>query len=285
MATDFNRGPLGEFRAASGAGGGTALSTAAAFIQLPKGTHHVFLTPRNFAGGALVAQVAFNPWLTVLKTADNLLTPPIDYSENAQDGSTDTDIDLSSFNTLANGDFLLVGSHLPFRGVSIDVDATMSGSNSPALTVSYWNGSAWVSASATDGTSSGSKTMAVDGTVTWTVPAAWKAASLMDIFSRVGPAVESSLFNRANLAQVYAEVLYWTRWEVDAQLNDTTVTLNSMLAMNRSTVKGELLASLAPQERRVHRGFGGIGCIEATSDQGTGNLIVNVDSGNGGRFA
>ena len=54
--------------------------------------------------------------------------------------------------------------------------------------------------------------------------------------------------------------------------------------MNRSTAYGELLASLSPVERRIHRGLGGYGCIEAVADSGTGNLIVNVDSGNSGRF-
>lgn len=70
---DVVAGPVGELRAASTAGGGTALSTTAAFIQLPLGAHHVFIAPRNFST-AVVAKVAFNPWLWVLKTSDGLGT-------------------------------------------------------------------------------------------------------------------------------------------------------------------------------------------------------------------
>lgn len=279
-AQDIHPGPYGEFRAASGANG-TALSTTAAFIQLPPGTRHVFLTPRNFST-AVVARVAFNPWLVVLKTMDNLATLPADYSEAAQDASTSTSVDISSINTLANGDFLLVGSHLPFRGVSIDVGGSMAGSNSPTLTVAYWDGSAWTSISATDNTNSGSKSMAVDGTVTWTVPAGtlWKAEGLREIFRRIGSAATEDVWNR----NLYPDKLYWTRWVWSAQLNDTSVTLDSMLAMNRSTAYAEMVALVQPFERRIHRGLGGYGCIEALTDAGTANLLVNVDSGNSGRF-
>ena len=279
MATDIQSGPLGEFRAASTAGGGTALTTTATCIALSLNAHHAFLTPRNFAG-AVVAKVAFNPWLTILKTSDNLATPPVDYSEAAQDGDASVDVVLSDFDTLANGDFLLIGSHMPFRGVLIDIDGANAGAAS-VLTVTYWNGTAWVTTSATDGTTSGGVTMAVDGAVTWTVPAPWKAESLQGIFAKVGPA-DCAPFKNPNLTIPYAEKMYWTRWVTDVVF-DASTTANSMLALNRSTAYGELLAGQV-HERRLHRGLGGFGCVEALTDAGTANLIVNVDSGNGGRF-
>lgn len=280
MGTDIYAGPLGETRAASTASGGTVLGTTAVLIPLPKGTKHLFITPRNFAT-AVVAKLAFNPWLVVLKTTDNLATVPTDYSESAQDGSTSTTILLNDFSTLAAGDFLLIGSHLPFRGVAIDVEAANGGAAS-ALTVAYWDAVTWTSISATDGTVASSKTMAVDGNVTWTVPTGWKAESLRNIFANVGPSVSDSVLNSPRMAAYSVEKMYWTRWVVSVVLDDA-VTLNSMLALNRSTAYGEFITSLV-HERRVHRGLGGIGCIEALTDAGTANLIVTVDSGNGGRF-
>src|SRR5688572_15941194 len=129
-------GPLGEIRRAS-ALTGTAMSTTAALTLLPKGTAHVYLTPRNFST-AVVVGVAVNPYLIVLKTDDLLVTAPDDYSDAAQDGSTTTDIVLSSLDTAANGDFLYVGSHIPFRGVTVDVDA--ANGTASVLTVKYWDG-------------------------------------------------------------------------------------------------------------------------------------------------
>lgn len=266
---DVVTGPVGELRAASAAGGGTALSTTAALIQLPLGTHHVFIAARNFST-AVVAKVAFNPWLWVLKTADGLDTSPMDYSEPAQDASAATDVDVSSLNTAANRHYLFAGSHLPFRGVSVDVD--QANGNAATLAVEYWNGQAWASISATDGTASGGATLAVDGTVTWTVPAAWRPESLQRVVATITPAAFPGKTER----------LYWTRWSVSAQL-DSTTTVNSMVAMSRSTAYSEWLPGQAFEER-VHFGPGGVGCIEALTDAGTANLIVNVAAPKGGRF-
>lgn len=119
MGNEVFAGAVGEFRTASTAAGGTALTTTATFIAIPDGTHHVFITPRNFAT-AVVAKVAFNPYIQVLKTANSMVAFT-DYSKYAQDGDAATDVDLDSLDTLANGDFLLVGSELPFRGVYVDV--------------------------------------------------------------------------------------------------------------------------------------------------------------------
>ncbi len=268
MSTEILAGALGELRAASTASGGTALTTTAGYIYLPLYARHLLITPRNFAT-AVVAKFALNPWLTVLRTNDNLLTPPTDYSENAQDGNSTNVVTLSDLSTLALGDFLLVGSHLPFRGVYCDVELTNSGSNS-ALTVHYWNGG-WTSAGATDGTTAGSKTFAADGLVYWTVPTDWAATSLRAIY----PSFPAKTY--------YSEAeLFWTRWSVDVVL-DESVTLNNMAAANRSTAYPEFVLGQSFEETIKH-GFGGIGCIEALVNAGTGNLIVNAASVRDGRF-
>ena len=268
MATDVISGPLGEFRAASTAGGGTALTSTAGYIQLPRETSHILITPRNFST-AVVVQVALNPWLVVLKTTDNMMGLPTDYSEAAQDADAATDVEVSSLGLLASGDFLLVGSHLPFRGVYIDVDGTNS-LGTAALDVFYWDGATWVDYSDTDGTFS-TRVFAQDGLVSWTISVNWRAAKLKDLYPNAPKAYYSDLD------------LLWTRWSVDAALTDTSVTFNSMVAANRSTAYAELLSGQTFEERIKH-GIGGIGCVEALTDAGTANLIVNVATLRDGRY-
>ncbi len=270
MATDFVAGRTNqELRAASTASGGTALTTTAGYIQLPLGSKYLYITPRNFAT-AVVAKVALNPWLVVLKTTDILATAPTDYSSAAQDADASTNVTLDALGTLANGDWLLVGSHLPFRGVYCDVDG--ANAVNATLTVTAWNGSAWADTSATDGTNS-SGTFAVDGLIYWTVPTTWPATKLSDIYPGL-----------AFYAYYTGVPLYWTRWVVSAALTNPT-TLNSMVAANRSTAYMELVPGQTYSEKINHAVIGGIGCVEALTDAGTANLIVNVGAGPGGRFS
>lgn len=263
MATEVNSGPLGELRAASTAGGGTALTTTATFIAIPDGARHLFLTPRNFAT-AVVAKIALNPYLFVMRTTDDLATAT-EVSQNAQDGSGATHVTLSSQGTAAQGDYLYVGSHQTFRGVNVTVDG--ANGNDSVLTVNYWNGSAWADTSATDGTiSPAGKSLGATGNVSWTVPTAWAKATLAEIAS---PAPGSTVAHSATS-------LYWTRWEFSAAL-DSAVTLDAMLAMNRSTAYSEWISGQA-MELRIRKGPHGIACVEALTDAGTANLVVNVAS-------
>ena len=251
--------PVSEARAASTAGGGTALATTAVRVTLFDKTQGVALVPRNFST-AVVAKWAPCPYLVILKTTDGLATA-IDYSDEAQDRDAATDVDLSSLGTLANGDYVLVGSHVPFRGIDVDVDA--ANGNASVLTAKYWNGSAWVDLSASDGTASGGATFAQDGLITWTPPSAWAVARLKEIV----PATAAAVGPRQDLP------LYWVRIEVSAAL-DSTTTCNAMISLPRSTAYAELTTGLV-QELSCQKGPGGIAAIEALTDAGTANLIVN----------
>lgn len=139
MTTEIIAGALGEDRLCSTAGGGTALTTTAAFTRLPLVTNHITVTPRNYST-AVVVQMHLNPWLVILKTTDALATAPTDYSNAGQDlNAAAGGVVLSSLDTLANGDFLLVGAHLPFRGVRC-VNATTHSGDASVLTVNYSQG-------------------------------------------------------------------------------------------------------------------------------------------------
>lgn len=351
MATEVFSGGLGEIRALSTASGGTALSTTATYIPVIRNTEHLFITPRNFAT-AVVAKVALNPYLVVFKTTDRMGTMT-DYSNNAQDGAAATVVTLSSLGTEANGDWLLIGAHEPFRGVYVDMTANVNGTAS-VLTVYYWQDTttdAWASLSATDGTDSAGATFGQDGLVYWTVPTDWKPMKLADLYTGAYLADGTGTFtgspidlmpgrntvtntvagtctitlptggygsvasgtatvtgspkalttagsttvtvsgtgtilvdiNSSAVSGAYANTpLFWTKWVVSAAL-DSSATAQAMLSANRSTAYAELLPGQC-LESRCNVGPTGIGCIEALTDAGTANLIVNGATNRGAGF-
>ena len=263
MPTETFAGNLGEIR--GGTSTGVALSTTAAFIPVPAATKVLFLTPRNFVTG-VVARVGLCPHVAVLKTVDSGATAPTDYTTEAQDGDAATSVTLSSQGTAAQGDFLYVGSSRKFRGVNIDVDS--ANGNASVLTVKYWNGTAWADITATDGTVSTGFSMAVDGSVTWTVPTAWAKASLR----KIGDFAVSAPFTGNDY--------FWTRWEFSAAL-DASTTLDHMIALPETTNYLELVAN---QQFETSFQFGpdGFSSVIALTDAGTANLVAGY--GSAGRF-
>ena len=261
MATETIPAAIGELAVASTAGGGTALTTTLQVVPLLDRTKYLSMYARNYST-AVVAKWAKVPYLVVLKTTDNLATfaAVTDMTGSAQDGSTSTTMTLSSLATLANGGALYVGALRPFRGAIIDVQNTNS--TASVLTVKYWNGTAWTTTSATDNTASGGATLAVDGTVTWTLPTDWAKTSL----SLAGDAPI------VTIPYAFDARFYWTRWEVSVAL-DSSVTLNSLMALARSAVYAEL-ASGVGWEERVSKQLGGWAGIEALTDAGTANLVI-----------
>jgi hypothetical protein len=349
MASEVLSGGLGEIRAVSTAGGGTALSTTAVYIPLTyQNAHHLFITPRNFAT-AVVAKFSLNPWLTVLKTADAMATAPTDYSVYAQDGAVSPVITLSALGTYANGDYVLLGSHAPIRGFRGELTANVN-VDASVMTVYYWNGTAWADTSATDGTiSPAGTTLGADGIVYWTPPTAIRAGKLVDMlascttgtgtvtsspvalkpernvitmtvtgtctvclppgatgYARSGTATvvgsPQSLVAGNNtvditattgtlfidysittpIAQAYISQ-YWYQVRFSVAL-DAATTLEALLAMNQSTAYAELISGQTFEEK-INVGPGGFGCVEALTDAGTANLIVNVAAANGGRLS
>lgn len=272
MATEIIAAQEGELRGI-GTSAGTALTTGVTATAIPDGSRHLYLIPRNFST-AVVARVALNPYLAVLHTTNNLApNATIDVSRKMQDGDTGTTLVLNSMDTAANGDYVYVGAWRKFRGARVIIGNTNS--TSSTLTVKYWNGSAWVDISVTDGTDSGGATLAQTGNATWTVPAAWTAASLRDINSPViAGAVNGQQPN--GTFDMTDQRLYWTRWEVGTQI-DSSVTVTGMLALSRSTAPFELTSTVAwSQGVKKEFSHDGVGCVEHYTDAGTLNLVINV---------
>lgn len=268
-------GDIGEIRAISAAAG-TSLTTTPAYLAIPTNTRLIFVEGRNYASSGATAQVLFNHFLVVLRTTDNLANVT-DYSEQAQDGDATTEVVLDAQDVAANGDYLYVGSHMPFAGCYVDVSADANEANGTVsvLTVNYWDGSAWTTTSATDNTASGGASLAQDGTVTWTVPGGWQLRSLVDI-GKV-----TALTPGASVPYQH-DKLYWTRWQWSVQL-DALTRLDAIMAINRSTAYAELVSGRV-LERAITRGLYHYGSVQARMDTGTGNLVVNVATGKDGHF-
>jgi hypothetical protein len=272
---------LGELRAASTAAGGTVLSstttgagdpkTALGITPIPIGADYVSITPRALAGAA-VAQIQLNPRLTVVYTLNNGLLVT-DISDELQDGDT-TDIAIDSLPTLANGGAIYVGARVPFRGVAIEQGSTPNATAND-LTVDYW-GDSWTDITDTDSTDTGAS-LAVDGTVTWTVPTAWKASSLKAIGDYLTTGTE---YNMPSTTPHLNDNLYWTRWEWSAAMNANT-DIEAFYALNRSSVYAELVDGQTA-EFRINTAE--IANIQGSVNAGSGYLVVNAGTLVGSEF-
>lgn len=276
LDSDTFAGLLNEARIAGTTDGGTALTTAAQVVGFPGGTSHVSLFARAFTT-AIVVKVALCPYLLILKSADALVSVT-DYSSAAQKNPVSTGADLSALATLANGGALYIGSHLPFRGLAVDMLGGSVNANASVLLAEYWNGSAWVSLSASDGTASGGKAFAQDGSITWTVPTAWTPVQLSQTKSPAPqnppntPTIINTLLPYNNKAQ------YWTRLSVSAALS-ATVVASTIFALSRSTAYAQMSENSYLQFRTTDRP-GSTAAVEVLTDAGTASLIVNVYTDN-----
>ncbi len=265
------------------AAGGPTLSTTLKSLAIPLGAEWVSLTPRNFAGGAGTMRFALAPRLTIIVTTDLLATgvnegldqdpttitsfPTQDISDEMQDGDQ-TDFAIDSIDTLANLDAIFVGSPLPFRGVTVDIGTDAQGTSSRVLTVSYWaGGNDWVDTSDTDGTITGSASMAVDGTVTWAVPTDWAKATLFGTADGI-----EGMINETSIQEKWSKnKLYWTRWEWSGALDSTDI--RQMKALARSTDYAELLEG---QKLEFAIDPLDVATLEVLTDAGTGNVVANA---------
>lgn len=274
MNTGTINGPWGEIRAASASVGNAitaGVTAAAAFCAFPPGSGYAYLEGRNYAGTAAVIQYALNPWLTVIKTTDNLATAgnATDYSDAAQNNIKSTaGVVLSSF---ATTHALWVGAVVPFRGVFFD--GNLTNSNTATTVTTYWSatGPTMATLTSVDGTFSGVASFNVDGAFTWTVPTDWTPTTLRTAGGAV-VAIPGS-----------GQPLYWVKFTVSAAL-DASVAFDQVLGLNRSMAYASLTSGRPGEWLALSTGDNRAGCIEAKTDVGTANLLVNVAVASGGKF-
>lgn len=141
-----------------------------------------------------------------------------DYSAAVIDNSAGTVADFSSLDTVANGDWVIIGSSTgPVMGAAWD--STTPNGNAATFTLEYWDGDSWESlANSTDGTASGGATFAVDGQMTWDLPTDWAASAINSITA------------------------YWVRIGVSAALDaDTTLAEMDLLLPIRASIDVEVM--------------------------------------------
>lgn len=261
-------GPVtyGEMRLV-GASKGISLTNSASRTLFPAGTEYLHFTARAFQT-AVVARIALLPYLAVMKTVDGGATFT-DYTAAAQDGSASTDVVLSSLPTLANGGAIYVGCPWRVRGLDIDVDA--ANGTASVIAIHYWNGTAWSALTVTDGTIATGATFGQDGTMTWTVPT-----------DAVKSRLHETLGTSESATPYGAKPLHWLRLTVSAAL-DSSTTLNSLIAMPGSTAYAEFVENTSFW-MRVATEVGGHAGLEALTDAGTANLLVNALTDPDGAF-
>jgi hypothetical protein len=115
--------------------------------------------------------------LEVYVTVDQATTE----NPNFVDLSEAYDSDATTYELLNLGteDYLYVGYGTKFNKITFNVGTVNAVAST--LTGAYWNGSAWTSVTITDGTKSGTTTLAQNGDVTFTIPDDWEANTVNSI--------------------------------------------------------------------------------------------------------
>lgn len=141
-----------------------------------------------------------------------------DYSSEVIDNSAGTVAGFNSWDTIANGDWVIIGSSSgPIMGAAWNI--TTMNSNASVLLAQYWDGDSWETlADLTDGTITAAKTFGVDGQMTWTVPIDWASSEINSITA------------------------YWARLTVDTVLDaDTTAEELDLLLPIQVSIDAEVL--------------------------------------------
>ena len=111
------------------------------------------------------SQAAGSEWV-------NLKIPGRDLTDGTTTGSS------TVLDTITTADRLLVCFSDVVAGMYIDMSASVNGTADRVMVAEYWNGSAWTALTETDGTKSGTTSLAQDGELTFTAVTDWARDSL-----------------------------------------------------------------------------------------------------------
>ncbi len=149
---------------------------------------------------------------SVRKTTDIGVTYT-NYTTAVGDDGSGTYADLSALDTVANGDWLVIGADGAFRKILMVMDASVN-TNASVMTVSYWNGTAWRPVlNFTDGTAAGGKTFAQSGTVLWDFPTDWAASTIDSV---------KAFYVRISVSAVLSAAVHVTEVRLSANAFDPT---------------------------------------------------------------
>lgn len=127
-----------------------------------------------------------------------------DLTTNVSERGLTNFAEIDSFHTTQ--DSFYVGCDVPFQGVYINIKAPNG--TASVVTWSYRKSDdTWADTGDTDGTASGGATLAIDNSVTWTMPTDWIPCNLRDV---------------AATASAPAGSYYWVKMNVSATLDSDT---------------------------------------------------------------
>jgi len=146
----------------------------------------------------------------------------------------------------ATVDFVYFGCDTMFRGVYLNVGSANAVAS--VLAATYWDGAAWTGLTETDGTASGGATLAIDNSLTWTLPTDWAKTSV----------------NGSNS-------LFFVRFNVTGTLTTPTTLIEAIpLSVQTGRAISPAAAAVLP---RYWFDRGGVGGLEAVADN-TDTLVI-----------
>lgn len=176
--------------------------------------------------------VGFGPKIEKLYIYDESLARAARYQDftkllTDRDTGTDSGAALNALQTL---DRVYIGLKRRTRGLVVDVASTNS-AGTAAMVGEYFPAPGTVTdLTITDGTFT-TLTLAQDGLITWTVPVgAWPLMTLRDAVKGLADDIGADVPN--------TEPLRWLRLRVDANLTDTTVSVDEITALLNTDVVG-----------------------------------------------
>ena len=165
-------------------------------------------------------QYLLNPRITHFIFYDQTAVTYVDYASNVVDRVATT---RAPADAMTSSDAIYVCCIDRITG--FDADLGTKNANASVLTVSYWNGTAWASTSATDGTiAPAGTTLGVDGFITWVLPSAEAVVS-------------GYTLGLTGFAEKTA--MYWYKITVSATLS-ATVDILEVILINKGTAYGYL---------------------------------------------
>lgn len=230
-------------------------------LEVFQGTNGLFSLVLGQQHGPIVWSTDGTTWVVDGNTTGRALAPKgffktvnagvafTSYTDNVADANTATVADLSSLDTLANGDYVVLGAEFPFYSATFTIGS--ANSNASVVAGHIWDGTTWVAVTITDGTISAGHSLGLTGTMSWTRPAtAWART----VIANTGQAVS----------------LFYLRLSWSAALDASTTVQKISLLYNheadRFAVSGNTLASLRGNRITLNTAGGPSGTWFSNSD-------------------